>query len=487
MQQYDSITGKKPSPHPHAHAHAQGSSDAPSTTATTTSAGTETQTIRSFKLKPRDRAALRILQLDAAVLASAARFAALTPSDDDLAANERARRAASDIVRRAFRRAVLRHHPDRLKRSTSGASTPLRTTGDPAPTAPDASSARPTARRQVSSADSAESAADTLAYTDTNPSRASIPSIDRIRAARAHLLRRLEIVPLGAKRLPKRPKRRDDPGHNSGGGRVGRAGPRTSSTVSSGEAARGPLPPPGTEGGGEDGEDIDGVAFTSDSSADSLLSEDGFPRSSSSKARSSSKHPSVTPHVEVDLDDFEYLPPPSTVNQPRSGEAPATNFLSNLAVQSTRDAANATRTPTLPHDPSGSTDDSNLSTDQQTQSQPPKPNQLANDDDDHNDDNNNKDDDDNDINDDEESETGSRSPSDLYETLISGTCTTGSGPGTGWYGGEGVGDDAGGIFTMPCRCGGSYIVSEHDLERNRDLVNCDGCSLVVKVLYRAVD
>ena len=38
-----------------------------------------------------------------------------------------------------------------------------------------------------------------------------------------------------------------------------------------------------------------------------------------------------------------------------------------------------------------------------------------------------------------------------------------------------------------CRCGGSFFVTEIDLENGVDTVECDGCSLCIKLLYQQVD
>ena len=40
-------------------------------------------------------------------------------------------------------------------------------------------------------------------------------------------------------------------------------------------------------------------------------------------------------------------------------------------------------------------------------------------------------------------------------------------------------------FTHPCRCGGRYLVEDADLSvsHNEALVQCQTCSLVIRVLY----
>lgn len=47
------------------------------------------------------------------------------------------------------------------------------------------------------------------------------------------------------------------------------------------------------------------------------------------------------------------------------------------------------------------------------------------------------------------------------------------------------GEDGPCTFKFPCRCGGCYSVSEADLSHDSDhvLVQCQICSLVIKVLY----
>lgn len=42
------------------------------------------------------------------------------------------------------------------------------------------------------------------------------------------------------------------------------------------------------------------------------------------------------------------------------------------------------------------------------------------------------------------------------------------------------------IWTKRCRCGGSFAVSEMDLENGVEFVECDGCSLSIRVLYQQV-
>ena len=43
-------------------------------------------------------------------------------------------------------------------------------------------------------------------------------------------------------------------------------------------------------------------------------------------------------------------------------------------------------------------------------------------------------------------------------------------------------------YTFPCRCGarGGFAITEHDLEKGRDLVECRGCSSWIRVSYEMV-
>ncbi|KAJ2749479.1 hypothetical protein IWQ56_007221, partial [Coemansia nantahalensis] len=41
-------------------------------------------------------------------------------------------------------------------------------------------------------------------------------------------------------------------------------------------------------------------------------------------------------------------------------------------------------------------------------------------------------------------------------------------------------------YTFPCRCSGSYSISEDDLGLGRDIAPCTDCSLKIRVLYEAV-
>lgn len=44
-------------------------------------------------------------------------------------------------------------------------------------------------------------------------------------------------------------------------------------------------------------------------------------------------------------------------------------------------------------------------------------------------------------------------------------------------------DESAGAYTTGCRCGGSYRITEDQLEEGFDATVCDGCSCVVVVLY----
>ncbi|KAG7099915.1 hypothetical protein E1B28_001713 [Marasmius oreades] len=48
-------------------------------------------------------------------------------------------------------------------------------------------------------------------------------------------------------------------------------------------------------------------------------------------------------------------------------------------------------------------------------------------------------------------------------------------------------EEDGGIWHHPCRCGGSYSVSEEDMEKNIHLSGCDGCSEVVWVGFEVLE
>lgn len=43
--------------------------------------------------------------------------------------------------------------------------------------------------------------------------------------------------------------------------------------------------------------------------------------------------------------------------------------------------------------------------------------------------------------------------------------------------------ERGGAYSAPCRCGGSYIITEDNLEGGMDVVCCSTCTLSIRVLY----
>ncbi|KAJ3181476.1 DnaJ sub C member 24 [Geranomyces variabilis] len=48
-------------------------------------------------------------------------------------------------------------------------------------------------------------------------------------------------------------------------------------------------------------------------------------------------------------------------------------------------------------------------------------------------------------------------------------------------------DSAAELFSLPCRCGGSYVIREAELEDSVDIVGCSTCSLRIRVLYAEVE
>ena len=48
-------------------------------------------------------------------------------------------------------------------------------------------------------------------------------------------------------------------------------------------------------------------------------------------------------------------------------------------------------------------------------------------------------------------------------------------------------EEDGGIWRYTCRCGGTYRISEEDMERELHLSGCDGCSEVVWVGFEVVE
>lgn len=51
-------------------------------------------------------------------------------------------------------------------------------------------------------------------------------------------------------------------------------------------------------------------------------------------------------------------------------------------------------------------------------------------------------------------------------------------------GGEGGGN---GVYGYPCRCGDDITISEDELERGVEIVECTGCSLRAKIVYFVVE
>ena len=41
----------------------------------------------------------------------------------------------------------------------------------------------------------------------------------------------------------------------------------------------------------------------------------------------------------------------------------------------------------------------------------------------------------------------------------------------------------GGYYVWNCRCSGSYVITEEQLEQGFDVVQCELCSLAIRVLY----
>ncbi|KAJ2449217.1 hypothetical protein EV183_005009 [Coemansia sp. RSA 2336] len=44
-----------------------------------------------------------------------------------------------------------------------------------------------------------------------------------------------------------------------------------------------------------------------------------------------------------------------------------------------------------------------------------------------------------------------------------------------------------GLYTYPCRCSGTYTISEDDLDNGYDTTLCPDCSLRIRVLYEVAD
>lgn len=48
-------------------------------------------------------------------------------------------------------------------------------------------------------------------------------------------------------------------------------------------------------------------------------------------------------------------------------------------------------------------------------------------------------------------------------------------------------DESSQTYFHTCRCGHGYTVSDTDLEQGKSIIGCEGCSLLVKVTYQAVE
>lgn len=47
-----------------------------------------------------------------------------------------------------------------------------------------------------------------------------------------------------------------------------------------------------------------------------------------------------------------------------------------------------------------------------------------------------------------------------------------------------INDDTGAEkFVYPCRCGGEFMISSQDMDCEKDIIGCTGCSLTVKVEF----
>lgn len=38
-------------------------------------------------------------------------------------------------------------------------------------------------------------------------------------------------------------------------------------------------------------------------------------------------------------------------------------------------------------------------------------------------------------------------------------------------------------YTYPCPCGDLFVITKTDMENGEEIATCEGCSLIVKVLY----
>ena len=48
-------------------------------------------------------------------------------------------------------------------------------------------------------------------------------------------------------------------------------------------------------------------------------------------------------------------------------------------------------------------------------------------------------------------------------------------------------EEGGGTYSTPCQCGGSYTITEHDLEEGVDVVCCSTCTLSIRILYQLAE
>lgn len=48
-------------------------------------------------------------------------------------------------------------------------------------------------------------------------------------------------------------------------------------------------------------------------------------------------------------------------------------------------------------------------------------------------------------------------------------------------------EEGGGTYSTPCRCGGSYSLTEHDMEEGVDVVCCSMCTLSIRILYQLAE
>ncbi|KAG9291875.1 hypothetical protein G9A89_012160 [Geosiphon pyriformis] len=48
-------------------------------------------------------------------------------------------------------------------------------------------------------------------------------------------------------------------------------------------------------------------------------------------------------------------------------------------------------------------------------------------------------------------------------------------------------DEETSVYTIECRCGGRYSISEEDLEKGAEIVGCENCSLKIRILYDVIE